>query len=235
MKKNLSLILIGITTITLAAIAIVTALKIYQSGTNPIAPNAPESKPEAQTQPPYGDEPLPTPTTVPSKCILAFNLNLPTATVTPTTNPSATPTLPTNPTATPTTPLDCYHTCVNNEDCEGALTCQTVAGSKKCVNSRCSNEQDCICNKTCWEICGQNSECPGGTTCRSIDGTYRCVNPSCDREQDCSCGLAQKPTPTKTTTAIPEETLPNAGTDLPTLGLFAGGLILILIPLLLAF
>lgn len=199
-KKNWYVILIGLATVILGAIAVMTALRLYQAGKNPVAPNAPESKPAAQT--------LPTATPTPTNpCLLTFNLNIPTGTLTPTPtkNPSVTPTPTTNPSVTPTvtstitptpTPLaSCYHTCTNDNDCEGTLTCQTVAGSKKCVKTQCPDELDCLCPVT------QNIT----------------------------------PTPRPVVTTTPEETLPDAGTDLPTLGLFAGGLILILIPLLLAF
>lgn len=206
LKKNWYVILIGFSTIILGTIAILTALRMYQAGNNPVAPNAPESQPAAQTLPTA----TPTPTT--STCLLTFNLTLPTVTLTPTPtrNPSATPTPTSNPLATPTptlnpsatpkaivtpTPLaSCYHTCTNDSDCEGNLTCLTVAGSKKCVKTQCPDEQDCI------------------------------------------CPVVQGPTPTPVPTkAVAEEALPEAGTDFPTLALFAGGLILILIPLLLAF
>lgn len=188
-KKNWYVILIGLTTVILGAIAVMTALRLYQAGNKPVAPNAPESQPAAQT--------LPTPTPTPaSLCQLAFTLNVPSGTptptpinsLTPTPNPSATPTP--KPSATPTPLASCYHSCVSDNDCEGALACQTIAGSQKCVK------------------------------------------PACPEERDCVCDLAQNPTPTVTTT--PEEKLPEAGTDLPTLGLFTGGLLLILIPLLLA-
>jgi len=197
-KKNWYVILIGLSTVVLGAIAIMTALRLYQAGNKPVAPNAPESKPAAQT--------LPTATPTPaSTCLLTFNLTLPTGTPTPTPtripptptptrNPLATPTPTPNPTATPTPPASCYHTCTNDSDCESNLTCLTVAGSKKCVKAQCPDEQDCLCPVT------------------------QKTTPT--------------PVPTKVTT---EEALPEAGTDLPTLALFAGGLILILIPLLLAF
>lgn len=201
-KGNLYVLLIGLATIILGAIAVFTALKIYQSGTKPVAPNAPESKPAAQTEPTA----TPTPT---NPCLLTFNLNVPTntptptptpnpsatPTPTPTPNPSATPTPTPNPSATPTptpTPLaSCYHSCTNNADCESSLTCLTAAGTKKCVKTQCPDETDC------------------------------------------TCPTVKTPTPTPIPAA--EGELPNAGTDLPTLILFAGGLILILVPLLLAF
>jgi hypothetical protein len=198
LKKNWYVILIGLSTVILGAIAILTAIRMYQAGNKPVAPNAPESQPAAQ------EMPTATPTPTASACLLTFNLTLPTgtptptptanpsATPTPTPNPSATPTPTPNPTATPIPPASCYHTCANDSDCESNLTCLTVAGSKKCVKAQCPDEQDCIC--------------PVAKT------------------------STPTPVPTKT-----EEALPVAGTDLPTLGLFAGGLILILIPLLLAF
>jgi hypothetical protein len=235
MKKNISMILIGLTTLVLAIIAIITAVKIYQSGTNPIAPNVPESKPAAQTQEPgfgtLGE---------PSKCTLAFNLTLPTGTMTPT--PTSAP-IP-----TPTPLLGCYHACETVADCESGFECQLVAGSKKCVVPACPDERDCVCNKACWGLCSNDNECGNGNICHLAEGTNsRCVNPSCETKSDCNCtGIT--PTPTRTATATPTKTsritlsptptivtpeLPEAGSTFPTLAIFAGGLILLLVPLLL--
>jgi hypothetical protein len=223
MKKNLSIILIGVSTLVLAIIAIVTAVKIYQSGTKPIAPNVPESKPAAQTVP-----------AATSKCTLAFNLTLPTGTVTPTTTSTPTP--------TPTPLLGCYHACETITDCESGFECQEVAGSKKCVVPSCPDERDCVCNKACWGLCSNNNECGNGNVCRLTEGTSsRCVNPSCVTEKDCNCNIVSTPTPTKSTrlvltptpTVIVEPELPKAGSPFPTISIFIGGLILLLIPLLL--
>jgi hypothetical protein len=244
MKKNISIILIGLSTLVLAIIAIVTAIKIYQSGTNPVAPNVPESKPAAQTEEP-GSATL----NETSRCTLAFNLTLPTATPTPTLPAGITPTATSAPTATPTPLLGCYHACDTVADCESGFECQLVAGSKKCVTPSCPDERDCVCNKACWGLCSHDNECGNGNICHLAEGTNsRCVNPSCETKSDCNCtGIT--PTPTKTATATPTKTsrltlsptpttvvtpeLPEAGSTFPTLAIFAGGLILLLIPLLL--
>lgn len=235
LRKNWYLILIGLSTVILGVIAVFTAIKIYQEKNKPVAPTAPESKPQAQQATPSS-----APTPSPIVCKLTFNLlsaptptATPTRTATPTVTPTASVTPTATPTATPTPLLGCYHTCTSDSDCEGDLKCQTVAGSQKCVTPQCPDERDCICNKSCWEVCGQNSECPTGTTCRSIDGIYRCVNPSCDREKDCDCSIVQN-TPTPQITPVSEGELPSAGTNFPTLGFLFGGAFLILIPLLLA-
>ena len=90
-------------TIILAIIAVVTAVKLQQVGTEPVAPSVPKSKPKAaieQTLPP-----APTPG-ADSQCKLAWVVPSPTPgpsatpTPTPTPGPSATPT-PTS-TSTPT-------------------------------------------------------------------------------------------------------------------------------------
>jgi len=100
MKKNLVLIGIILLTIVLAALSVITALKIKQLGTQPVAPSAPQSEPEAT----YDDTiPEIPPTT--DACRKTFLVALaPTATPTPTgtLTPTPTGTLAPTPTATPT-------------------------------------------------------------------------------------------------------------------------------------
>lgn len=139
--------------------------------------------------------------------------------------PTSTPT----PIPTPggTTKKGCNQECSSDSDCEGTLRCQTVSGTKRCVNLSCSAEPDCICNKACWEACGQDSECPSGLSCRSIDGTYRCVNLSCERIQNCSCGGGG--------TATPTPTPPVSGSMTQTLSLIGLGIFALLTGIVLRF
>ena len=99
MKKNLVLIGIILLTIVLAALSVITALKIKQLGTQPVAPSAPQSEPEAT----YDDTiPEIPPTT--DACRKTFLVALaPTATPTPTgtLTPTPTGTLTPTPTSTP--------------------------------------------------------------------------------------------------------------------------------------
>ncbi len=97
-KNKLVTVLIVIATVVLAGVAIFTAYRLYQTGTEPVAPTAPESRPVAGG---------PTPT--PEACReLAFTITTPTpsvpvtGTVTPTLPVTSTPTE--EPTPTPTDP-----------------------------------------------------------------------------------------------------------------------------------
>ncbi len=93
LKKNWSLLSVGLITIVLAVVALGTAWKLYQAGREPVAPTAPASVPKAQ------EEPTATPTPE-EPCVLEFEVPSGTPTPTPTGEPTATPTP--GPTATPT-------------------------------------------------------------------------------------------------------------------------------------
>lgn len=117
LKKNWSLVSVGLITVVLAVIALGTAWKLYQAGKEPVAPTAPVSIPKAVEEP--------TATPVPEEpCVLTFNV----ATGTPT------PTI---------TVPDCWDECI--DDCSGDLVCQDVSGTKRCVNESCDDEEDCEC------------------------------------------------------------------------------------------
>lgn len=124
-KRNWYLILIAIATVVLGAIAVITAIKLYQLREKPVAPTAPESKPRAvspqctlefslavtPTPTPTGSlTPTPTPTgsLTPTPTPTATGTPGPTATPTPTGTPgptaTPTPTPPPGATSTPTPP-----------------------------------------------------------------------------------------------------------------------------------
>ena len=99
--KNLSSMLIGLATVVLGGVAIFTAYRLYQLRTEPVAPTAPQSFPQAEEENIVScqqltfsiqETPTPTGTLTPSLT--------PTATQTPTFTPTPTGTL--NPTQTPT-------------------------------------------------------------------------------------------------------------------------------------
>jgi hypothetical protein len=98
MRKSLTIVGIILSTVVLAVLSVLTAIRIKNLGTRPVAPNAPESKPAAvQTVPP--DDAIPEV----GACKKTFTIaSEPTATptLTPTPGPSATPTP--GPTSTPT-------------------------------------------------------------------------------------------------------------------------------------
>lgn len=93
MKKDWLTILILAATVILAIIAVVTAIRLYQIGKEPVAPTAPKPAPAVAI-------PSPEPTPVPV-CTLEFDImgTTPTLTVTPPPTPTTTPT--STPTATP--------------------------------------------------------------------------------------------------------------------------------------
>ncbi len=215
LKKNLAVFTIVSVTAFLAILAILTTIRIRQ--TKPVAPTVPQIEPEAAGE------------AVNPNCTLNFTVG---ATPSPTPTPSGSPTpTPTGsatpaPTASPTpTPVTgCYTDC-SVTACESNLSCQTISGSKKCVNAACSGENDCVCNKSCWQVCGADNECPSGQSCRQIDATKRCVNPSCEREQDCDCTIPSA-TP-KITTSQPATSAPVAANIWPTVMVILGGLLLL--------
>lgn len=117
MKKNLTLIIIVGVTIILAVLSVVTALKLKQLGTQPVAPSAPESKPKAQTGPtatPF----IPDITPAVSACKATFSVipsssPTPGPSTTPSPGPSSTPppgatSTPVPPTSTPVPPGEPY-------------------------------------------------------------------------------------------------------------------------------
>jgi len=117
------------------------------------------------------------------------------------------------PIVTPTPSESCYNECDGDDDCRDGLFCQEVDGVDRCVNSDCSDESDCTCNRNCWDVCGVDSECPSGLSCQQIGETKRCVNPSCQLQQDCNCQEELTPTPTKPTVlgAIAPKIVPKSG------------------------
>jgi hypothetical protein len=117
LKKNWSLLLVGLITVVLASVALLTAWKLYQAGREPVAPTAPPSVPKAQEEP--------TATPVPEEpCVLEFEV------------PTLTP--------TPSIPVpECWDECT--DECSGDLVCQDVSGTKRCVNESCPEEEDCEC------------------------------------------------------------------------------------------
>ncbi len=140
------------------------------------------------------------------------------------------------PTPTPTTLPNCQRTCTSDRDCGGSLKCQTVSGSKKCVNPSCSTETDCICNRSCWEICGTDSECPSGLSCLQVGETKRCVKSACKLKQDCDCtATGNTPTPTKTLTKTPTPTMPVTGSTTQTVGIIFLGVLMLLTGSILVF
>ena len=96
-QKRILLILGVVAVLLLAIIAIITAIRLQQLGTEPVAPSVPKSEPRAE-------EVIPTPGPD-SACVKTFQIALgPTLTPTPTSvlSPTPTPTGTITPTVTPT-------------------------------------------------------------------------------------------------------------------------------------
>lgn len=202
MKKKFTIIGIILATIVLAVVAVLTAIKLRDMGTRPVAPSAPESKPGATN--PLPDSPA-------AACRLTFLITAaPTLTPTPTKEPgcdsvcqikSECPssldcidghcrktacasetncTCPLTPTPT-TTPIPaCNNICTDNKVCPSGLEC--INGN--CRNLSCITKTDCNCpNPVCDDSCTTNSECPSDLSC--LDG--HCRMTECDNETDCTC------------------------------------------------
>ncbi len=97
MKKSLTIIGIIFFTIILAALSVITAIRIKNLGTRPVAPNAPESKPKAEGILP--DDLIPAPA-----CKLTFETTGVTPSVTPIVSVTPEPTVTTTPGPTNTPP-----------------------------------------------------------------------------------------------------------------------------------
>lgn len=152
MNKSKVITTVGIilSTVVLAGIAIFTAIRLYQTRSTPVAPNAPESNPRAQEV---------------NSCSLTFTISIPTAsptasptstatstatataTATATSTAIATPTETASPTATATSNPICNDTCTSNNNCPSGLMCYIPSGSTSgsCRNTQCLSETDCSC------------------------------------------------------------------------------------------
>lgn len=246
-KRILASVLI-VAVLLLAVLALLTAYKIATRG--PVAPTVPHLVPRAATQacrltfvmraPQLSPSPTPLPSPVEfGASSLTTDLTpTPTSPLSPTPSPTETATFSLATNLTPTVLLGCYQECDSDDDCQGDLRCQSVSGTKRCVNLSCPGEKDCICNVDCWQVCAQDSECPAELGCRLAEGAYRCVNLDCEQEIDCGCDLAAGPTLTpspKPTGPTPTRVeLPEAGISLPTIGAVLSGIALTIVALFLA-
>src|SRR5260221_5464662 len=122
-QKNLTTLIIVFATIVLAAIAIFTSIRLYQTRQNAVAPNAPSSRPAAASLPPAVCQ------------TLAFTISTPTPT--PTGTATATPTG----TPTPTPVAQCGTTCTTNSDCPTSMVCYVG----DCRNPSCTTSSTCLC------------------------------------------------------------------------------------------
>src|SRR5258708_34309911 len=123
LQKILKTLIIVFPIYVLAAIAIFTSIRLYQTRQNAVAPNAPSSRPAAASLPPVSCQ------------TLAFTISTPTPT--PTGTATATPTA----TPTPTPVAQCGTTCTTNSDCPTSMVCYVGV----CRNPSCTTDSSCLC------------------------------------------------------------------------------------------
>ena len=186
MKNNNKWLIGGLIGFTL--ILLTTAIVLFFQLKQPQASPTPKSKPAASPQLPPIQE-----TTPQEVCSISFTIAAsPNPSPSPSPNPSPSPSP--NPSPSPE-PITCFDTCSSDAECEADLRCQSVSGTKRCVNPSCSEDADCTCaeaKKACWDKCQNNNDCESPWTCQTIPSTNdkRCVNSSCVAESDCSCAVA---------------------------------------------
>lgn len=191
LKKNWYLIAVIAATVILAIIAVITAVRLYQIGKEPVAPTAPK----------------PAPAVAPA-CQLTFNLTAPTPTATSTPVPECWEPCTENadcPEDLVCDDVDGTDRCINPdcpiEDQEETCDCPEVTPTPTTVPK-------------CGEPCTEEDGCPGDLTCNDVDDEYVCINPDCPEEiEDCVCPEA---TPTPTETPAPEDTPTPTPTPMPS-------------------
>ena len=220
-------------TLVLSAVAIATAWKLRQMATVPVAPNAPQSMPQAAENPTV----TPTPQLVCSAIFEVYksscdgwcddNLDCETGmsclvaqgqTVGVCRNPSctsdvdclcpgATPTSTPGATPTPAPAISPSPTNVPGTTPTIGPT-STITATPRPTNPPATLV---ACNGSCSsdENCSGTNVCQGGM----------CRNPSCSSETDCTCAASVAPT---------APTLPQAGSDMPTIVLLSMGTIILI-------
>lgn len=158
MNKSDTIKLLIITGVSIAA-SLATIALVYFVTTRQ-APSAPPSKPKAAgglcylefffpsptPSPTVGASPTPSPTGTLTPTPTGTLTPTPTGTLTPTVTPTNTPGPSSTP--TPTTPVGCYSTCTTDSDCNNSYVCQSISGVKRCVNSSCPYNSDCVCGQS---------------------------------------------------------------------------------------
>lgn len=148
-NKKLVTILILITTVILAGIALFTALKLYQINQGRALPSA--SPVVKKSVEPSAEEPLQEVVIGAGICELTFTVTVsPPPSGSPSPSPSRSPSpLPSQlPSPSPSTASQCWDTCTYDSQCPGSLVCRDVSGANRCVNDNCPAESDCVCLTT---------------------------------------------------------------------------------------
>lgn len=247
-KGKVGTVLILTVTVLLAGVAVFTAIRLYQLGSQSVAPNAPASCPLAN-----------------GVTGTACTINFTAGTVVPT--PTATPT----PTLTLPPTLKCNGGCTTSPDnCPSGLACTEVPApcptdaencpfnvTNLCRNPSCTDSANCVCPGTptasptvaptatptptappsgapnsCGGTCGSDANC--------LSGYYFCYqgycrDRSCPDRTDCTCPGTPVPTASPRLAAAPTTAaLPSSGTDWPTIVGAGVGVFVIIGSLLLA-
>ena len=232
-KRAILLVIVTLTTVVLGVIAVITAMRLRELATVPVAPNVPQSQPQA-AQPGtvtingcFASIVVP-----PQACQDACNTNadcgsqdgivlqcVEGACVNPACasedtcvcTPTATPTLVLSP--TPTLTVTPGPSPTPTPGPTATPTPQPTATSTPGPSATPTPPNSCS------ESCTTTADCAAGLTCSA----GMCRNPSCTTEADCTCPVAPTPTP------VPQ--LPQAGVSMPSLIVVSGGILLILVGL----
>jgi len=252
-KSKATTIIILAVTLLLAGVAIFTAIRLYQLRTQPVAPNAPSSRPAAGgticggfagTKCPTGEE-----------CVYENGGRVApypdaSGTCQPTTNQktSGTCEISFSLAAAP----QCNSVCTDDSGCPTDTICLIASGASSgfCRNPECDTETDCLCGTSTATATATatstatatatatSSTNPSGTpnscggTCGSNSNCSNglicyngsCKNPSCTSDTDCVCGTASTEAPS----------LPDSGSSWPSVFGMGLGVLVILGSLLLA-
>jgi len=246
-KKAILIVLITGMTLILSVVAIATAWKLRQVATVPVTPNVPQSIPRA------AEEPTATPT---PQLVCTANLDVaksscdgwcdndtdcesgmvcqisqgqltgvcrnPACTsdvdcLCPNVTPSPSPTGQISPTPSPTSVLSPTPSPTLNPSVTPLYSPTSgpsaTPGIQSTVTPQPTNLPGTLV--ACNGSCSDDEDCSGTNICQ--DGM--CRNPSCSGETDCTCASAVVPT---------TPTLPQAGSDMPTIVLLSMGTIILL-------
>lgn len=133
-KKPIVLIILSLFILALAAVAVLTALRLQQIGTEPVAPTA--GRPSRAAAPvctftfTVAASPSPSPSVSPS----------PSPSGSPRVSPSPSPSARVSPSPSPL--ATCRSACTLDIDCAGSLICV----NNLCVNPQCQTDTNCICD-----------------------------------------------------------------------------------------
>lgn len=240
-KKLILIIVITFSTLVLSVIAIATAWKLRQVATVPVAPNVPQSQPQAASAP----SATPTPELVcavtfavaknscdgwcndSSDCELGMTcLIAGTSEVGVCRNPACTsdvdclcpgvspsPSPSPTPTRVPVASPTPTATLAPTPTNVPGTTPTTGPTSALTATPQPTNPPGTLV--ACNGACSSDEDCAGTNVCQG----GMCRNPSCTGETDCTCAIAVVPT---------TPVLPQAGSDMPTIALLSMGTLILL-------